>query len=478
MQAAREENEIYNRIDAVFGLQRTNAFRLRKEPIAKRREKLEKLRLWIHQHRADIHAAAYQDFRKPSAEVDGIEIFHVLQEIKCALDNLDQWTSPLKVDAPWTMLGTRSVIQYEPRGVCLILSPWNYSFSLAIGPLVSAIAAGNTVVIKPSELTPHVSTVLQKLVQEVFEPNVVSLVEGGPETAQHLLTLPFDHIFFTGSPAIGKVVMKAAAEHLTSVTLELGGKSPAIVTRSANLEDAAERIIVTKFVNNGQTCVAPDYLLVDEKIAPALLPLLVNRLKSHFAPADAAFDKSDSYCRIVNDKHFTRLNALLSDAVRLGARSVFSGERDPATRFFHPVILTHVPPHARLLNEEIFGPILPVVIYKSMDDAVAIINDKPKPLALYVFARNSGDQQKILQETSAGGVCINDCGIQFLHHGLPFGGINNSGMGKSHGRYGFIAFSNEKPILKQRGGFTSVKLFYPPYTSFSRKMMDWFLKLF
>jgi aldehyde dehydrogenase (NAD+) len=315
------------------------------------------------------------------------------------------------------------------------------------------------------------------MAEEVFEPAVVKVFEGGPEIASDLLALPFDHIFFTGSPAIGKMVMKAAAENLTSVTLELGGKSPAIITDSANIRDAAQRTAVAKFVNNGQTCVAPDYVLVDEKIADAFIKEFIAQAKKLFAN-EGDFETSGSYCRIVNERHFIRLNELLQDAMHLGAKLEWGGKTDQASRFIHPMILTQVPVQARLMTEEIFGPILPVLTYKKPEEAIAIINSKPKALALYVFTRQNKIRDKILTETSSGGVCINDCGIHFLHHNLPFGGVNNSGIGKSHGYYGFLAFSNEKPVLKQKRGFTSVRAFYPPYTSLSAKLMDWFLKLF
>jgi aldehyde dehydrogenase (NAD+) len=453
------------------------SYALKTEPVKLRKARLQKLRAWIHANRKKIHEAMFNDFRKAASEVDGIEIFHVLNEIKLALDNIDNWSQPKKIDAPLTMLGTRSHIQYEPRGICLIISPWNYPFSLATGPLVSALAAGNAVILKPSELTPHVSALLAKMADEIFEKDVVTVCEGGPETAQYLLSLPFDHIFFTGSPAIGKVVMKAAAENLASVTLELGGKSPVIITDSANVREAAQRSAVAKFVNNGQTCVAPDYVLVDEKIAERFVHEFIEQTKKLFAE-NGNFEASSSYCRIVNDRHFVRINELIQDALNNGAKLVWGGKTDQGSRFIHPMVLAQVPLHARLLQEEIFGPVMPVLTYKNLDEAIAFVNSKPKALALYVFTRKDKVRERILSETSAGGVCVNDCGIHFLHHNLPFGGVNNSGIGKSHGYYGFLAFSNEKPVLRQKSGFTSVRVFYPPYTTASARLMDWFLKLF
>ena len=472
-----QENINVRGITETFSQLKKSALRLRSEPVVHRKERLKSLQRWIHKNRPDIHKAMYADFRKPSLEVDAIELFHVLNEINHALNHLNDWAKPRKIDAPLTMLGTRSYIQYEPRGVCLIISPWNYPFSLAVGPLVSALAAGNTVIIKPSEVATNVSTLLKRMADEVFASDIVSVVQGDAETAQHLLTLPFDHIFFTGSPAIGKLVMKAAAENLTSVTLELGGKSPAIVTSSANLDDAAERIAVAKFVNNGQTCIAPDYVLAEERIAVALTQKISVQTKKLFAENDN-FQHSASYCRIVNQKHFHRLNTLLQDALSQGAKIEMGGEVDALERFIHPVILTNVHERSKLLEEEIFGPILPVISFSDLNQVTEIINSKPKPLALYLYSTKKLEQTKILKETSAGAVCINDSGIHFLNQHLPFGGVNNSGIGKSHGYYGFLAFSNEKPVLHQKSGITSVKIFYPPYTSASRKIMDWFLKFF
>lgn len=462
----------------LFALQKSKVQELRAESIGHRKQRLQKLREWIHINRPAIHQAMHDDFRKHPVEVDGIEIFHVLSEIKNALANLDSWTAHKKVDAPLAMLGTRSYIQYESRGVCLIISPWNYPFSLCVGPLVSALAAGNTVILKPSEFTPNVSSVIKRMTAEVFEPSIVSAVEGGAEISRHLLTLPFDHIFFTGSPAVGKLVMRAAAENLSSVTLELGGKSPTIITASANLRDAAERTAVAKFVNNGQTCVAPDYILIDKKIAAPFTQALIHQIKKLFTENNEGFENSEHYCRIVNEKHFLRLNALLQDALNQGAKLQWGGEGNQKNRFIHPTILMDVPSSCRIMNEEIFGPILPIITFSNLNDAIALVNEKPKPLGLYIFSGDRKEQRKILTETSSGGACINDNSIQFLHHNLPFGGVNNSGIGKSHGYYGFLAFSNEKPVLIQRKGITMVKAFYPPYTKRSARLMEWFLKLF
>lgn len=476
-----EGNDIFTgqqRIEILFRQQRIRSLELRTERISLRKERLQKLRRWIKQNRSRICEAAFNDFRKPAAEVDAIEIFHVLNELRLALRSLEQWAAPKKIDAPMTMLGTRSSIRYEPKGVCLVIAPWNYPFALAAGPLVSALAAGNTVILKPSEVTEHMSRLVSEMIGELYPPEEVAVVEGGVEASQALLNLPFDHIFFTGSPEVGKIVMKAAAENLTSVTLELGGKSPCIVGVGANINEAAERIVVAKFVNNGQTCIAPDYILAHESVQTDLINAMREKLLLHFGGKTGRISESDDYCRIVNQKHHQRLEGLLQDAVDRGAIVHTTDDTAGGQNYFHPAIVSNIADESRLLQEEIFGPILPVVSFTEVEAAIDFVNRRPKPLALYLFIQEQKVIEKVLAETSAGGVCIRDCAIHFLHDGLPFGGVNTSGIGKAHGQYGFLAFSHEKPVLIQKRGLTSVRLFYPPYTARTRKLMDWFLKLF
>ncbi len=386
-------------------------------------------------------------------EVGTSELFPVYAEINHAIENIDRWTDPVKIDAPLTFLGTRSEVIHEPKGACLIISPWNYPFNLAIGPLVSCLTAGNTALLKPSEMTPNTSAFISRLVDEVFDKDVVAVVEGDASVATELLKLPFDHIFFTGSPAVGKIVMKAAAERLASVTLELGGKSPAIVDASANISDAAKRIAFGKFLNNGQTCIAPDYVLVDSSIKEKFIELLKENISNLFV---------DYSARIVNERHSARLENLLKDAKQKGAVEVLSGKQ---------TVLVNVTNDMLVMQEEIFGPILPVMAM-NVDDSIDFINSKPKPLGLYIFSKRSDVKQKVLAQTSAGGVCINDCVLQFIHPNLPFGGVNNSGIGKSHGHSGFLAFTNEKPIVRQKSGYSTAYLFYPPYTSLKKKILS------
>ncbi len=420
----------------------------------------------------------YADYKKPATEVDASEIAPTLLEIKHALQNIHQWVKPKKVDTPLEMFGSRSYIQYEPRGACLIISPWNYPFMLTFGPVVSALAAGNTIIIKPSELTPATAALIAKAAKEIFDPEIVQVVEGGIEESTYLLSLPFDHIFFTGSPSVGKIVMKAAAEHLTSVTLELGGKSPTVVMKSARIKEAAGRIVAGKFLNNGQTCLAPDYILADESIVDNLIDELKNNIGKMYAPDKNPIEHSADYGRIVNDKHFARVKSLLSDAVEKGAEIVFGGNTHSESNYIEPTILKNVSLQSWVMEEEIFGPLLPVIPYKNIEDAVGHINALPKALALYIFGGTKREKGQILTETSSGAVVLNDCAVHFVQNNLPFGGVNNSGIGKSHGHYGFLAFSNEKAVMRQKHGFTSVELFFPPYTPFVKKAMEWFIKFF
>lgn len=450
----------------------------RTAPVTARIAHLKKLREWIHTNRHQIQQAMYADYKKPATEVDASEIAPTLLEITHALQNIDQWVRPKKVDTPLEMIGSRSYIQYEPRGACLIISPWNYPFMLTFGPVVSALAAGNAIIIKPSELTPATGTLIAKAVKEIFDPEMVQVIEGGVEESTYLLSLPFDHIFFTGSPAVGKIVMKAAAEHLTSVTLELGGKSPTIVTKSARMNETAARIVAGKFLNNGQTCLAPDYILADDTIVDTLIKEISNQLAKIYGSSEESIEQSPDYGRIVNTKHFERIKSMLDDAMEKDAIIAVGGKLNSGTNFIEPTVLKNVSLKSRVMQEEIFGPILPVVPYKNIEEAIAHINALPKALALYIFGGTQREKGKVLAETSSGAVVLNDCAVHFIQNNLPFGGVNNSGIGKSHGHYGFLAFSNEKAVMRQKHGFTSVKLFFPPYTSFVKRAMDWFIKFF
>lgn len=460
-----------------FKALRDRSIELRSESIAARKARLKKLLNWLLSNRDRVKQALYADFRKPAVEVDISEIYPAIAETRHAIAHLDQWSKPKKIDATITYLGTWSEIRYEPKGVCLIISPWNFPFNLCLGPLISCVAAGNTAIIKPSEITPHTSQLIAEMAGELFDGEV-KVVQGDKEVVTNLLSLPFDHIFFTGSPGVGKIVMRAAASNLTSVTLELGGKSPAIIHSSASIQDAARRIAFGKFLNNGQTCIAPDYILIDQDVKDEFITALKTQTIKLFGEGKSIDPQSASYGRIVNDNHFKRLNELWEDAIEKGAKIELSGEINQEENFFHPAIITDVPPEAKLMEDEIFGPILPVLTYKDSKDIIDIINSKPKPLALYVFSKNISFREDILSETSSGTVCINDCVTQFTHPNLPFGGVNNSGIGKSHGYHGFLAFSNEKPILKQKSGFALAYFFHPPFNKKMSRLLEPIIRWF
>lgn len=465
-------------IKEIFIAQKQKAQAQRSESISARKLRLKKLSNWILNNRETIKHAVHSDFKKPKTEVDVSEIFPLMAEIKHAASNLSKWAKPKKVDAPLTYLGSSSHIQYEPKGVSLILSPWNYPFSLAIGPLVSALAAGCTAMIKPSELTPNTSALIDKMVGELYPENEVCVFQGAVETAQELLKLPFDHIFFTGSPAVGKIVMGEAAKNLASVTLELGGKSPVIIDETANLKDAAEKVAWGKFLNCGQTCLAPDYLLLHEDKKDAFIDHLKAFIQLQFDKNLQGYQESPDYTRIVNNKHFNRVKGLIDEAIKMGAKLEIGGKSDEKENFIPPTVLSNVDKKTKIMEEEIFGPVLPIITFTSLDDAIILINNKPKPLALYYFGRSRKNRKQVLAQTSSGGACVNDCVVQFSHHNLPFGGVNNSGIGKSHGYHGFLAFSNEKGVLKQRIGLTASKSIYPPYTTNVRRLIDAMIKYF
>jgi aldehyde dehydrogenase (NAD+) len=462
----------------LFASQLPTSIAWRTSTLVERKERLIKLLNWINSHQEAIHEALWLDFNKPAIEVDLNEIFPVTSEIKHCLKNLSNWMRPQPQPTPLPMLGTSAFVVAEPKGRALLISPWNFPFNLAIGPLASALAAGCPAILKPSEYAPHTAQLVQDLVSELFAPHEVAVCLGEKEVASELLALPFDHIFFTGSPAIGKIVMRAAAQHLSSVTLELGGKSPVILDDSADLKDAAEKLIWGKFVNCGQTCIAPDYILVPEDKKEIFLGHAREVLNRYYDPNGKGIMQSPDYARLINAKHFDRIRQLLEDALQKGAQVEAGGELDEETRYVAPTLISAITEDMQVYQEEIFGPILPILTYSHLNDALALIHSQPKPLALYFFGKDEGRAKRVMAETSSGNLVINDCVLHFLHSELPFGGVNNSGIGKAHGKYGFLAFSNEKGVLKQRIGFNNVSLLRPPYGMRVKKliatMMKWF----
>lgn len=461
-----------SRIRELFENCKKKSVELRTSTTAERRAKLKKLEKWILEHRAEIHMAVYQDLQKPPQETDITEVLVVLAEIRKARKNLKQWMVPKRVGigSP-VFLGTKAESYPEPKGASLIISPWNYPYQLAIGPLVSAIAAGNTAIIKPSEYSEKTSILIEKMCKEIFDEDEVSVVLGAVEESTELLKLPFDHIFFTGSPQVGKIVMAAAAKNLASVTLELGGKSPTIVDETANIKDAAAKIAWGKWLNSGQVCIAPDYLMVHEKVKNALIEELV-------VQSTKLYGEEDNYAAIISREHHNRINDLMADAIEKGADLEFGGKSDRANLRFVPTLLSNVPGNARVMEEEIFGPILPLITFNSIDEVITIINKKEKALALYMFSKSKKNIQTIKKQTSSGMMAINETVLQFIHPNLPIGGVNNSGIGKAHGLAGFLAFSNQKAIVKQRIGFTMPKTVYPPFSKLKNFIIDFMIKYF
>jgi aldehyde dehydrogenase (NAD+) len=456
-------------IDVIYEKQRANRAAVAATTAGERIAKVRRILDALLARREEIHRALWDDYRKPAPEVDLSEIYPPIGEARHAIRHLRRWMRPRRVGTPLALLGSRSRIIYEPKGVVLVISPWNFPINLTIGPLISAIAAGNCVMIKPSEMTPHASAWMKGMLADLFDENEVAVIEGDADVAAELLKKRFDHIFFTGSPQVGKVVMKAAAEFLTSVTLELGGKSPVIVDRTADLDEAANKIAWGKLVNSGQVCIAPDYLLVDKSIEQPFGEKLRAAIERMSGEGMRGW--------IVNDRHAGRVRALIDGAVAGGAR-ILTGGNNGHDRDMMPTVVTNVANDAPLMQHEIFGPLLPMLTYDNLDEAMRIIAAREKPLVLYVFSRDRSVVRDIMARTSAGGTVINDTLVHFYQTNLPFGGIGNSGMGKAHGFFGFEAFSNARAVLEQPTKFSMVQMLYPPYTNFRKKLIELTLRYF
>ncbi|QBR71493.1 aldehyde dehydrogenase [Beijerinckiaceae bacterium] len=457
-------------IKRTFAAQQKTAIALRTSNAEMRIAKLRRLEAVILANHDAICRALADDLGKPEAEADLCEILPVISGLRHARRHLKSWMKPKYAAPTLTMFGTKARIRHEPKGVSLIISPWNYPVSLLLGPLTSAIAAGCPVIIKPSEMSPACSAILAKILNDSFPSEEVAVFEGEAAVSTTLLKLPFEHIFFTGSPEIGKVVMTAAAKHLSAVTLELGGKSPVIVDETADMMKAVRSIVWGKFSNCGQTCIAPDYAYVHE----SRLPQFIDAMKDAIAKMYGDPAQSQDYCRIINHEHFERLSQLLDDAVKHGATIQAGGTRNGAEKFIAPTLLTGAGEESAIMREEIFGPLLPIIAYRDLAEPIAAINARPKPLALYVYAKDHAHIERVLTETSAGGSCVNASNIQFAHDNLPFGGINNSGLGNAHGFYGFRAFSHERAVLEDK--FNVTPMLFPPYTPWVKQMIKWTLR--
>uniref|UniRef100_A0A8D0RMX5 Aldehyde dehydrogenase n=1 Tax=Sus scrofa TaxID=9823 RepID=A0A8D0RMX5_PIG len=435
----------------------------RSRPLAFRLQQLQALRRMVQEREEDLLAAIAADLSKSKLNAYSQEVLTILGEIDLALEKLPEWAAARPAEKNLLTMLDEAYVQPEPLGVMLIIGAWNYPLVLSIQPLIGAIAAGNAVIIKPSEISENTAKILAKLLPQYLDQDLYAVINGGVEETTKLLEQRFDHILYTGSTAVGKIVMEAAAKHLTPVTLELGGKSPCYIDPDCDLDVACRRIAWGKYMNCGQTCIAPDYVLCEPSLQDQVVQKTKEAVKEFYG--DNIKDSPD-YERIVNLRHFKRIQSLLE-----GQKIAFGGETDEATRYIAPTILTDVDPEAKVMREEIFGPILPIVPVKNADEAVKFINEREKPLAFYVFSRNNKLIKRMIEATSSGGVTGNDVIMHFMLSSLPFGGVGSSGMGAYHGKHSFETFSHLRPcLLKSLKGEGANKLRYPPN---SQSKVDW-----
>jgi len=429
---------------------------------------LENLKKALLENEERILDALMADLRKPPFEAYTGELGFALHEIEFAKKNLGAWAKPMKVKTPLVHFPASSYIYSEPLGVVLIIGTWNFPLATLVVPLVGAIAAGDCTILKPSEVTSHTSGAVARIMRENFDLSFIAVVEGGPEETQMLLSEKLDHIFFTGGASVGKTVMEAAAKYLTSVTLELSGKTPCIVDNDVHVNHTAKRIVLGKFINAGQICITPDYLLVHKAIKKQLLESLKRYVKEFYGGDPS---KSPDYARIINDRHFSRLSHLIQEG-----EIIVGGNTNPEDRYIAPTVIDNVLLKHKIMEEEILGPILPVIEYEDLTDAISIVNERPKPVALYFFSKNRKNQERVLRETSSGGVCINDTVVHMVTSFLPFGGVGTSGMGSYHGKASFDTFSHKKSTMK-RSFLVDIKTKYPPYKE-DLKYLKWVMKCF
>jgi aldehyde dehydrogenase (NAD+) len=454
--------KIYDRIEK----QKTFFAQGKLQDIGFRKEMLKKLKGAILKYSNAIDEALKQDLGKSRFESYATETGLILEEIDIHLRHLASWTRPKKVRSPMVHFISKSYVFPEAYGRVLIFGTWNYPFQINIVPLIGSISAGNCSIIKPSEFTPCSSELLAKIIEEIYPEEYVSVIEGGVEESQYLLSQKFDMIFFTGSPKIGRIILESASKYLTPVCLELGGKSPCIVDETANIELSARRIIWGKFVNAGQTCIAPDYLFAHENIKDQLLGKMKEYVQRFFGQDPS---KSADYGKIINRNNLNRLNALLADG-----KIITGGSVNAEALYVSPTIIDGVKSKDAIMQEEIFGPILPVMSYRSFDEVKEFINSNPKPLALYYFTESRQNRQRAIHEISAGTMCINETVMQFGNSNLPFGGVGNSGFGKYHGKFSFDTFSHFKPVL-QKSTLIDLPFRYPPYTEAKLRIIKFFL---
>ena len=435
--------DLSSEIARVFALQQANQWKVKATTAGQRKAKLAKLKAAVESHTDAIIAAVLEDTRKPLGEIRVTEVLNVTGNIQRNIDNLDAWMTPTDV-TPSMDPADKAKIVYEARGVCLILGPWNFPLGLALGPVAAAAAAGNCCIVKLTDLCPATARVAASIIAEAFDESEVALFEGDVSVASALLELPFNHIFFTGSTRVGKIVMAAAAKHLASVTLELGGKSPVIVDESADIAKVAVQLANAKQFNGGQACISPDYVFVREEQKAALIEGFRANVAANLYDNGAI--RKDSIAQIVNPANFARVKALFDDAVEKGATVAVGGILEADDLTIHPTMLTDVTPQMKILQEEIFAPVIPVMTYETLDQAIGYVQARDKPLALYVYSQDEASVARVLNETSSGGVTVNGVFSHYLENNLPFGGVNHSGTGSYHGYFGFKTFSHERAV--------------------------------
>lgn len=453
-------------LNNLFELQGKNRWAIARTSVRKRIEKLQRLRKAIVKRQQEFYDAVWKDFHKPQTEAWLTEVFPVLQEIDHTVNHLPDWMEDK--DGSWSFLFplNRSRSHFEPKGRVLIMAPWNYPFLLFVSPIVAAIAAGNVVIAKPSHKTPHVAAFLESLFAEVFPQNEVAVVLGaGTELGDKLLAHPFDHVFFTGSPKVGAHVAECAARMHAGVTLELGGKSPVIILDEVKIKDAAKKIAWGKCLNAGQTCIAPDFVLCPSKLVQPLADAIADNIKKMYGDTEDSRRLSKNFVHIVESRTVERHQVLIKDACTKGATAVIGAQFTPEdieNRYTPATVLTGVTPDMKIMESEIFGPILPIVAYDSLDKAITFVQNRPKPLAIYIFGKSEAKINEVIARTTSGSTCVNHCILQIENLSVPFGGVGMSGTGNYHGFYGFKTFSHERNIMEQ-GAFDAVNYLYPPY---------------
>ena len=450
----------------IFDAQGENRWKIAQTSVKERIAKLLKLRKAIETRQQEFYDAVWADFHKPKTEAWLTEVYPALQEIDHTVNHLPDWVEDKDGSFSFLFPLNSSVSHFEPKGRVLIMAPWNYPFLLFISPVVAAIAAGNVVIAKPSHKTPHVAEVLESIIKEVFPQNEVAVVQGaGAEIGDQLLALPFDHVFFTGSPNVGAHVAEEAAKIHAGVTLELGGKSPVIVLDDVKIKDAAKKLAWGKCLNAGQTCIAPDYMLCPRRLMQPLADAIADNIKKMYGNTDEARRNSEIFVHIVESRSVERHQALIEDAIAKGAKAILGAQFSPEdieNRYTPATILTDVTADMRIMESEIFGPILPIIAYDSLEEAIAFVQARPKPLALYIFGKSEVKINEVIARTTSGSTCVNHCILQIANQSVPFGGVGMSGTGNYHGIYGFKTFSHERNVMRQ-SALDTMTFLYPPY---------------